>query len=152
MGIDEIIVFSPLDYDNLKEISRNLIANTVERAKEDQNIRLTVADNIAEIVTREALGVSSMYGARPIRRAVQRYLEDTLAEAIMAEFIDEGDDVTVNLKDPNSGKRVVEIERLLDSKSVLIDVDEDAGISKESLDFQATYGDLPNLDEPPERE
>lgn len=150
--IDEIIVFSPLDYENLKEISKNLIANTVDRAKEDQNIRLTVADNIAEIVTREALGVSSMYGARPIRRAVQRYLEDTLAEAIMAEFIDEGDEVKVDLKDPNSGKKVVEIKRLLDGESVLIDVDEDAGISKESLDFQATYGDLPGLDEPPERE
>lgn len=150
--IDEIIVFAPLEYENLKAISRNLIANTVDRAKDDQNIKLAVSDNIAEIVTREALGVSSMYGARPIRRAVQRYLEDTLAEAIMSEFIDEGDEVSVNLKDPNSGKKVVEIKRMLDGETVLIDVDEDAGISKESLDFEATYGDLPDLDDPPAKE
>jgi ATP-dependent Clp protease ATP-binding subunit ClpC len=147
--IDEIIVFAPLAYENLKEISKNLIAATVERVKDDQNIKLTVSDNIAEIATREALGVSSMYGARPIRRAIQRYLEDTLAEAIMREFIDEGDEVEVNLKDPNSGKKVVEITRMLDGKSVLIDVDEDAGINKESIDYQATFGTLPKLDDPP---
>jgi ATP-dependent Clp protease ATP-binding subunit ClpC len=150
--IDEIVVFSPLSYENLKDIATNLIADTVKRASDDQNIRLTVSDNIAEVVTREALGVSSLYGARPIRRAVQRYLEDTMAEAIMSEFIDEGDEVAVNLKDPNGGKRVVEIKRMLDGKSVLIDVDQDTGISKESLNFQATYGDLPKLDDPPKRE
>jgi ATP-dependent Clp protease ATP-binding subunit ClpC len=150
--IDEIVVFSPLSYENLKDIAKNLIAETVKRAQDDQNIKLTVSDNIAEIVTREALGVSSMYGARPIRRAVQRYLEDTLAEAIMSEFIDEGDEVTVNLKDPNSGNKVVEIKRMLDGESALIDVDEDSGISSESLDFQATYGDLPSLDDTPKQE
>lgn len=111
--IDEIIVFAPLAYEDLKEISKNLIAETVDRAKEEQSIQLTVSDKIAEVVTREALGVSSRYGARPIRRAVQRYLEDTLAEAIMSEFIDEGDEVAANLKEPNSGKRVVEIKRKL---------------------------------------
>ena len=150
--IDEIVVFSPLSYENLKDIALNLIADTVARAKDDQNIRLTVSDNIAEIVTREALGVSSMYGARPIRRAVQRYLEDTLAEAIMSEFIDEGDDVAVNLKDPNGDKSVVEIKRMLDGKSVTIDVDEDSGISREGLDMTATYGDLPNLDGGPPKQ
>jgi len=151
--IDEIIVFSPLPYDQLKEISRNLIANTVKRVADDSSIMLDVSDNIAEVVTREALGGASIYGARPIRRAVQRYLEDTMAEAIMSDFIQEGDSATVNLKDPNSGNNVVEIKRELDGESFLIDVDEDAGISKESLDFSAAYGDVPNLDEgPPEQE
>lgn len=152
--IDEIVVFSPLSYEHLKSIATNLIAETVQRAADDQNIRLTVSDNIAEVVTREALAVASMYGARPIRRAVQRYLEDTLAEAIMAEFIDEGDEVTVNLKDPNKGENnVVEIKRMLDGKSVLIDVDANDGISEEDrLSFEAAFGELPNLDGPPDRE
>lgn len=151
--IDEIIVFSPLPYDELKEISRNLISNTVERVADDSGITLNVSDNIAEVVTREALGGASIYGARPIRRAVQRYLEDTMAEAIMSDFIQEGDSASVNLKDPNSGKYVVEIMRELDGATFLIDVDEDAGISKESLDFSAAYGDVPNLDDgPPEQE
>ncbi len=151
--IDEIIVFSPLPYDELKEISRNLIRNTVERVADDSGITLNVSDNIAEVVTREALAGASIYGARPIRRAVQRYLEDTMAEAIMSDFIQEGDSASVNLKDPNSGKYVVEIMRELDGATFLIDVDEDAGISKESLDFSAAYGDVPNLDDgPPEQE
>ena len=136
----------------MKDIATNLIADTVKRAKEDQNIQLTVSDNIAEIVTREALAGASIYGARPIRRAVQRFLEDTLAEAIMSEFIDEGDSVSVNLKDPNGDKRVVEIKRLLDGESALIDVDEDSGISKDIIANQAVYGDLPNLDDPPKKD
>ena len=150
--IDEIVVFSPLAYENLKDIAGNLIGDTIKRAKDDQSITLTVSDNIAEIVTRDALSVASLYGARPIRRAVQRYLEDTLAEAIMSEFIDEGDTVSVNLKDPNSGKKVVEIKRQLDGKSVLIDVDEDSSISRESDDFQAAFGDLPKLGGPPKKD
>jgi ATP-dependent Clp protease ATP-binding subunit ClpC len=151
--IDEIIVFSPLPYEQLKEISRNLINNTVQRVTDDSGIVLNVSDNIAEVVTREALGGASIYGARPIRRAVQRYLEDTMAEAIMSDFIQEGDSASVNLKDPNSGNYVIEIKRELDGESFFIDVDEDAGISKESLDFSAAYGDVPNLDDsPPEQE
>lgn len=151
--IDEIIVFSPLPYDELKEISRNLISNTVERVADDSGITLNVSDNIAEVVTREALAGASIYGARPLRRAVQRYLEDTMAEAIMSDFIQEGDSASVNLKDPNSGKYIIEIMRELDGATFLIDVDEDAGISKESLDFSAAYGDVPNLDDgPPEQE
>jgi len=151
--IDEIIVFSPLPYDRLKEIATNLINNTVKRVADDQNLVLTVSDNIAEIVTREALESASIYGARPIRRAVQRYLEDTMAEAIMSDFIQEGDSASLNLRDPNSGKKVVEIRREIDGESILIDVDEDAGISKESVAVSAAYGDVPNLDDgPPEQE
>jgi len=150
--IDEIVVFAPLQYENLKEISKNIIADTVKRTKEDQSITLSVADNIAEIATREALGVANMYGARPIRRAVQRYLEDTMAEAIMSEFVDEGDSVSIDLKDPNSGKKIVEIKRLLDGESVLIDVDEDSGISKEGLGFEAAFSDIPSLDDEPKKE
>lgn len=147
--IDEIIVFSPLPYEQLKEISRNLVENTVKRVAEDSSITLNVSDNIAEVITREALGGASVYGARPIRRAVQRYLEDTMAEAIMSDFIQEGDSATVNLKDPNSGNYVVEIRREIDGESFYIDVDENAGISQESLDFSAAYGDVPNLDDGP---
>ncbi|KAL3925660.1 MAG: hypothetical protein SGILL_000263 [Bacillariaceae sp.] len=147
--IDEIIVFAPLAYENLKEIAKNLINDAVKRTKEDMKIDITVSDNIAEIVTREALGTASVYGARPIRRAVQRYLEDTMAEAIMDEFIEEGDSATVNLKDPNSGKKVVEIKRFIDNKSLLIDVDDDAGISREDSEMSAAFGDIPKLDDDP---
>ncbi|KAG7343088.1 ATP-dependent Clp protease ATPase subunit [Nitzschia inconspicua] len=151
--IDEIVVFAPLAYENLKEIAKNLIDDAVKRTKSDMNIQLRVSDNIAEIVTREALSTASVYGARPIRRAVQRYLEDTMAEAIMNDFIEEGDSATINLKDPNSGKKVVEIKRFIDDQSILIDVDEDAGISRVDMEMKAAFGDIPKLDDgPPKRD
>lgn len=150
--IDEIVVFSPLSFDILKEISVYLIEQTVKRVKEDQNIELNVSDNIVEIVTREGYSVASMYGARPIRRAVQRFLEDTLAEAIMDGFIDEGDSVSVNLHDPNGeSQSVVKITRTLDGESVLIDVDADGSIG-EDIWADAAFGDLPRLDEGPPKQ
>lgn len=150
--IDEIVVFAPLSYENLKDIASNLIAQTVKRTLDDQNIRIDVSDNIAEIITREGYSVASMYGARPIRRAVQRFLEDTLAEAIMDGFIDEGDSVSVNLHDPNGEKQsVVKITRELDGESILIDVDEDASLSKDDW-TQAAFGDLPRLDDGPPKQ
>jgi ATP-dependent Clp protease ATP-binding subunit ClpC len=153
--IDEIVVFNPLSYENLKDIATNLIAGTVKRAADDQNIRMIVSDNVAEMVTREALKVAKIYGARPIRRAVQRYLEDTMAEAIMNDFVNEGDEVKIDFKDPNGDKRVVKITKMAakhyeESSSILIDVDDDAGItSSEISDLQATNGDLPKLGDPP---
>lgn len=150
--IDEIVVFSPLSFEILKEISSYLIEQTVERVKEDQNIQLDVSGNIVEVVTREGYSVASMYGARPVRRAVQRFLEDTLAEAIMDGFIDEGDQVSVNLHDPNGeSQSVVKITRMLDGQSVLIDVDADAGIGPDVW-AQAAFGDLPGLDDGPPKQ
>ena len=152
--IDEIVVFAPLSFEVLKDISNYLIEQTVKRIKEDQNIELQVSDNIAEIVTREGYSVASMYGARPIRRAVQRFLEDTMAEAIMDGFIDEGDTVSVNLHDPNGeSQSVVKITRMLDGESVLIDVDAEGGIG-EDIWQEAAFGDIPRLDDkgPPKRD
>lgn len=158
--IDEIIVFSPLSYDNLKDIASNLIADTVKRAAADQKIIMTVSDNVPEIITRETMAVASMYGARPTRRAVQRYVEDTMAEAIMSGFIDEGDEVKIDLKDPNGEKRIIQITRVSangsgESNVMLIDVDDETGVKSspnEDAEWQAAYGDLPPLDEPPKRE
>lgn len=150
--IDEIVVFSPLSFEILKEISTYLIDQTVKRVKEDQNIELNVSDNIAEVVTREGYTVASMYGARPIRRAVQRFLEDTLAEAIMDGFIDEGDSVSVNLHDPNGeSQSVVKITRKLDRESVLIDVEAEGNIG-EDIWAEAAFGDLPRLDDGPPKQ
>ena len=151
--IDEIVVFSPLSFEILKDIASYLIEQTVKRTKDDQNIKLEVSDNIVEIATREGYSVASMYGARPIRRAVQRFLEDTLAEAIMDGFIDEGDQVSVSLHNPNSGSQsVVKITRMIDGESVLIDVDAEIGIGPDIWE-QAAFGSLPRLDDgPPKRD
>ena len=153
--IDEIVVFNPLTYDNMKDIARNLVGEAVKRAGDDLDIRLSVTDDIPEIVTREALQSSSVYGARPIRRAVQRYVEDTMAEGLVDGFIEEGDEVTLSLVKPDGGTNKVKLTLALDGSSREIPIDEDKGISNSSSPSeQAAYGDLPPLGDgdPPKRE
>merc|ERR1712232_1008422 len=127
--MDEVVVFNPLSYENLGEIANNLVANAVKRANDDLNIRLQVSPNIPEMVTREALSSASLYGARPIRRAVQRFVEDAMAEAIVQGFVQEGDEVVLDLKGVNGDdKKVVKVTILFANESMEIPVDDDAGV------------------------
>jgi len=156
--IDEIVVFNPLDYDNMKDIAANLVRDAVKRASDELEINLQVSGDIAEIVTREALKSSTVYGARPIRRSVQRFLEDTMAEAIVEGFVGEGDDVSLALTPANGDeKHSVKITNLSSNgggNSMTVGVDADSGATvTESSAEQASYGDLPPLgDEPPAKE
>jgi ATP-dependent Clp protease ATP-binding subunit ClpC len=152
--IDEIVVFNPLTYENMKEIATNLVGDAVKRANNELEISLQVSGDIAEIVTREALKSSSVYGARPIRRAVQRFVEDTMAEALVDGFVGEGDDVSMALARGKGDDYNVKITNVSTGKTMEYSVDEDAGATvKQSLAEQAAYGDLPPLeDEPPKRE
>jgi ATP-dependent Clp protease ATP-binding subunit ClpC len=154
--IDEIVVFNPLTYEHLKDIACNLVGEAVKRADDDLGIQLQVTDDIPEMVTREALKSSSIYGARPIRRAVQRYVEDTMAEAIVDGFVEEGDEVTMSLVKPDGELNYVKLTLALDGTTKEIPVDADAGGSNTpSPSEQAAYGDLPPLDdgaEPPKPE
>jgi ATP-dependent Clp protease ATP-binding subunit ClpC len=155
--IDEIVVFNPLSYDNMKEIATNLVRDAVKRAGDELDIKLQVSGDIAEIVTREALKSSSVYGARPIRRAVQRFVEDTMAEALVDGFILEGDDVMLALEKGEGDKHNVKISNLSSNgggRTIVLSVDQDSGISAgQTLAEKAAFGDLPPLgDEPPKKE
>lgn len=153
--IDEVVVFNSLTYENLKDIAQNLVNEAIDRAANDLGIRVKVTNDIPEIITREALQSSSVYGARPIRRAVQRYVEDTMAEAVVDGFVEEGDEVNLSLMKPDGGVNYVKLTLAIDGSTKEIPVDEDTGISSSpSLPEQAAYGDLPPLDdgEPPAQE
>ncbi|CAB9511811.1 protein ClpB [Seminavis robusta] len=155
--IDEIVVFNPLTYENMKAIAANLVKDAVKRADVEVSVRLQVSGDIPEIVTREALKSSSVYGARPVRRAVQRYVEDTMAEALVSGFVQEGDNVSLGLEKGDGEEHNVKITNLSSNgggKSIVVSVDQDAGISADqSLAEQAAFGDLPPLDdEPPKKE
>jgi ATP-dependent Clp protease ATP-binding subunit ClpA len=155
--IDEVIVFAPLSYQNLKDITSNLIDDARARAADENDLKLTVSDSVAEAITRDGLTMSSQFGARPIRRAVQRYLEDTMAEAIITGFVSEGDDVKVQLEKVASDEKpaMVKITKNFSNgssagESISVPVD---GVSPSELDLDyLAYGDLPNLDDPPARE
>ena len=93
--IDEIIVFHPLNEDNMKKIVGLMCKEVVQRAKEQLEIILVVRDSVKKHIVET--GSDKKYGARPLRRAVQSQLEDKLAEALLNGEIKRGDHVEVGI-------------------------------------------------------
>jgi ATP-dependent Clp protease ATP-binding subunit ClpA len=144
--LDETIVFSPLSFDDLKSIASNLVDQTKQRAAVENQMSLTVADNLIEVISREGFVTASQYGARPIRRAVQKYLEDTLAEAIIRSFLQAGDEVKVELGKSQADNPQVKITKNFSNgsrlgESMMIAVNSSSDLSLEYLAF----GDIPKL-------
>ena len=76
----------------------------VKRCKEQLSIKLNVQESMVDFILEK--GYDDKYGARPIRRAVQTYLEDKLAEELILKNIKAGDTVTVSAK---NGKPVLRV-------------------------------------------
>ena len=93
--IDEIIVFHPLNEDNMKKIVGLMCKEVVRRAKEQLEIILVVRDSVKKHIVET--GSDKKYGARPLRRAVQSQLEDKLAEALLNGEIKRGDHVEAGI-------------------------------------------------------
>ena len=93
--IDEIIVFHPLNEDNMKKIVGLMCKEVVQRAKEQLEITLVVRDSVKKHIVET--GSDKKYGARPLRRAVQSQLEDKLAEALLNGEIKRGDHVEAGI-------------------------------------------------------
>jgi len=92
--LDEIIVFRQLTKDEVKEIADILLKEVFVRLTE-QGITLEVTERFKERLVEE--GYNPSYGARPLRRAIMRLLEDSLAEEILGGKIKEGDTATVDV-------------------------------------------------------
>ncbi|MCP9808252.1 ATP-dependent Clp protease ATP-binding subunit [Cyanobium sp. HWJ4-Hawea] len=99
--LDEIIVFRQLSRDEVKEIAEIMLKEVFARMLE-KGIALSVTDSFKERLVEE--GYNPSYGARPLRRAVMRLLEDSLAEEFLTGRIGEGDSALV---DVNEEKQVV---------------------------------------------
>ncbi len=104
--LDEIIVFRQLTKDEVKEISDILLKEVFGRLTE-KNIHLQVTERFKERLVEE--GYNPSYGARPLRRAIMRLLEDTLAEEILSGRLGDGDTATVDVDD--TGKVVIQSEK-----------------------------------------
>ena len=134
--IDEIVVFKPLENGVLISIAKAILDETIQRASAEQDMDVSVTQSLMAMVTREGAYNAAQFGARPMRRAAKRFLEDTLSEAIMREFLQEGDEVIVDVasKSESSGfkgdnRQIVKVTRVRDgNESMLIPVDGDAGI------------------------
>jgi ATP-dependent Clp protease ATP-binding subunit ClpC len=104
--LDEIIVFRQLTKDEVKQISDILLKEVFNRLTE-KNINLQVTERFKERLVEE--GYNPSYGARPLRRAIMRLLEDTLAEEILSGRLGDGDTATVDVDD--SGKVTIQAEQ-----------------------------------------
>ncbi|MEN9226275.1 MAG: ATP-dependent Clp protease ATP-binding subunit [Thermostichus sp. HHBFW_bins_43] len=109
--LDEIIVFRQLNKEEVKQIADILLKEVFDRMTE-KKIRLTVSDRFKELVVEE--GYNPSYGARPLRRAIQRLLEDILAEEILTGRVKEGSEAIIDVDDERRPKVLVtEPERVL---------------------------------------
>ncbi len=92
--LDEIIVFRQLTKDEVKEIAIIMLQEVFGRLTE-RGIDLKVTDRFKERLIEE--GYNPSYGARPLRRAIMRLLEDSLAEEILSGRLKDGDAATVDV-------------------------------------------------------
>ena len=104
--IDDIIVFHPLNEENVKEIVKLMTNEIIKRVKENMDIDISFTDEAITLIAKE--GFDPAYGARPLRRELQSKVEDRFAEEFLRDAIKKGDSVTVDAKDNelvfNSGR------------------------------------------------
>ncbi len=94
--IDDIIVFKRLSEDNIKLIAKLMLSSLKTRLNANE-ITADFTDDAIGLIAKE--GFDPIYGARPLRRAIQNKIEDMLAEKIIDGQIKNGDSVTVDVKD-----------------------------------------------------
>jgi ATP-dependent Clp protease ATP-binding subunit ClpB len=93
--VDEVIVFKPLTQDQLGAIVDIQLARLQKRLDE-RKVKLVVTDAARQMIIER--GWDPVYGARPLKRAIQRMVQDPLAMQILAGKFGEGDTVEVNVK------------------------------------------------------
>lgn len=94
--IDEIITFEPLTKPQLRQIV-DLMLQDVYRSGTYQNISISISNEVKDYLAEN--GYDEKYGARPLRRLIQRTIEDEIAEAFLKELIRPGDRVQIILQD-----------------------------------------------------
>ena len=94
--IDDIIVFHPLEEYHIYEIVKLMTREVIERLK-SLNIDLKMNEEAVKLIAQE--GMDLEYGARPLKRAIQKELEDTLSEAILKGDIKKGSSVVAEIED-----------------------------------------------------
>jgi ATP-dependent Clp protease ATP-binding subunit ClpC len=103
--IDQVVVFSALTREHLRQIVDLLLREVAARLRE-QGITLEVGDDVRAFLMEE--GYSEEYGARPLRRAIQSHVDDALADAILAGELRPG--LTARLALADGAVRVMPVE------------------------------------------
>ncbi|MFW6358257.1 MAG: ATP-dependent Clp protease ATP-binding subunit [Chroococcales cyanobacterium] len=95
--VDDIIVFRQLTKNEVKEIGNLLLREVSDRLTEQREIKLVVSEAFKDKIVEE--GYDPSYGARPLRRAIMRLLEDELAEAILSGRVKNNSTALVDVND-----------------------------------------------------
>lgn len=94
--VDDIIVFSELDHGELSQIVDLMLDEVVQEGRE-KNILIDVDEKTKEFILKN--GYNTKYGARPLRRSIQKYVEDEISEAYLKGKIKENNIVKVTIND-----------------------------------------------------
>ncbi|MFO7247651.1 MAG: ATP-dependent Clp protease ATP-binding subunit [Bacillota bacterium] len=97
--IDEVIVFHPLKEEHIVRIV-SLMAEQLRKRLLEQGIDFVLTDKAKQKIAKE--GFDPQYGARPLRRAIQRYIEDRLSEELLQGNIQRGDKVEIDVDDQDA--------------------------------------------------
>eukprot|EP00614_Pseudopedinella_elastica_P006346 CAMPEP_0172608416 /NCGR_PEP_ID=MMETSP1068-20121228/28497_1 /TAXON_ID=35684 /ORGANISM="Pseudopedinella elastica, Strain CCMP716" /LENGTH=257 /DNA_ID=CAMNT_0013411681 /DNA_START=30 /DNA_END=804 /DNA_ORIENTATION=- len=99
--LDEIVVFRALAPSELRDVAALMVADVTRRTHEAQGVALTVGPALLERIISE--GSSQRFGARPLRRTVQRLVEDAVAQAVLEGFLKLGHDATLDCEPAGAG-------------------------------------------------
>jgi ATP-dependent Clp protease ATP-binding subunit ClpB len=94
--IDDIIMFRPLDENQIAEVVR-MQFNQVKKMLEENNIRIDITDEAVSFIARQSY--DPQYGARPVKRMMQRELLNQLSKMILADEVDKTKPIMVTVKD-----------------------------------------------------
>jgi len=94
--IDDVIVFNPLEREHIHQIIDIELRKLYDRIK-DIGYDLKLSDRAKDYIAEK--GFDKEYGARPLKRAIQKYIEDALAEEIVNAKLEEGDSISMDLNE-----------------------------------------------------
>ncbi|MGB4440029.1 MAG: ATP-dependent Clp protease ATP-binding subunit [Sedimentibacter sp.] len=102
--IDDIIVFNELSKEELSQIIELMLKEVISEGKE-KKISLTITDKMKNFILEK--GYNTKYGARPLRRAIQKYIEDEISEAYLRGNLKENSSATVTINDEGKTELVI---------------------------------------------
>ncbi len=105
--IDDVIVFNPLEREHIHRIIDIELEKLYARIK-DIGYHLSLSEKAKDYIAEK--GFDRQYGARPLKRAIQKYIEDALAEEIVNSKLSEGDSIFMDL-DPKTNELTIDIKK-----------------------------------------
>ena len=120
--IDDVIIFNNLSKDDISQIIDIEMKGIISRIM-DIGYSVKISQKAKDFIAEK--GFDKHFGARPLKRAIQRYFEDPLAEEIISTNINEGDNIKVDLNKENTELKI----KVIKSKKKRKSLDEEIGKS-----------------------